>query len=384
MSRRILYNVNIPRFFYTHRLPLALATQEAGYDVHVTTSDEDRPYVEKIIATGLPYHPLPLAQYGTSITGELRTLQATISLYRKLKPDLIHHVAIKPVLYGGIAARLTRVPAVVSAVSGLGMVFVGDSAKYRLIQRIAYPAFRLALGGQNTRMILQNPDDQQIFIQKRLIPAERTVLIRGSGVDMQAFTPQPEPAGLPIVLYAGRLLWQKGIREFVEAARMLQGVARFVVVGFVDANAPGTVPAEWLQAQADAGAIEWWGKRDDMPQVFARSHVVCLPSSYGEGVPKVLIEAAASGRALVATDVAGCREITQHERNGLLVPPDDLAALAAALRRLIENPAERQRMGAAGRQFAAAQFSLASVLDQTLAVYRQLLDQHSPDNQRTR
>lgn len=378
MPHRILYNVNIPRFFVSHRLPLALAAHAAGYDVHITTSDADQASVAKIVASGLPYHPLPLAQYGTSPLGELRTAYAMLQLYRQLKPHLVHHVAIKPVLYGGIAARLARVPAVVSAVSGLGMLFVSDATQYRVLRQLVSPAFRVALGGNNTRLILQNPDDRQHFIDHRLIPEPRTILIKGSGVDMQVFAPQPEPEGQPVVLYAGRLLWQKGVREFVEAAASLRGAARFVVVGFVDDNAPNAVPTAWLQAQADAGVIEWWGRRDDMPQVFAQAHIVCLPSTYGEGVPKVLIEAAACARPIVATDIPGCREITRHEYNGLLTPTGDPNALVAALRRLLADATLRRQMGANGRVLAETEFSLQHVINATLAVYTELLRQYAP------
>ncbi|MGJ3239411.1 MAG: glycosyltransferase family 4 protein [Anaerolineae bacterium] len=373
MTTRILYNVNIPRFFVSHRLPLALSAREAGYEVHIATSDADREQIAHITAHDLPFHPLPLAQHGTHPLTELGTLRAMVALYRHLQPDLVHHVSIKPVIYGGIASRLTGTPAVVGAMSGLGRVFSEQDRKSRLLRQVVRPLFKLALAHPNTSMIFQNPDDQRNFINMGLIAQERTVLIQGSGVDVDLFAPQPEREGVPVVLFAGRLMWQKGIREFVESAQALRGQARFVVVGYSEPTSPDAVPEAMLRAWADAGVIEWWGKRDDMPEVFAQSHIVCLPSSYGEGVPKVLIEASACARPIVTTDTPGCREIAHDGENGLLFPAHDVPALISALQRLIDAPDLRRAMGARGREIVCQGFSLADVTAQTLALYRQLL-----------
>lgn len=370
---RLLYAVNIPRFFVTHRLPLALAARDAGYEVHVATSAVDRENVARIQAHDLPFHPLPLSQHGTGPLTELRTLLALIALYRRLKPDLVHQVTIKPVLYGGIAAHLTGIPAVVSAMSGLGYVFINQSAKVRLIRALVQPVFRVALAGQQTRMIFQNPDDQQQFVNLNLISAARTVLIRGSGVDTARFQPQPEPDGQPVVLFAGRLMWKKGPGDFVAMAKRLHGQARFVVAGYAESTSPDMVSPQWLSGQAEAGWIEWIGKQDDMPAVFAQSHIVCLPSSYGEGVPKVLIEAAACARAIVTTDTPGCREIVKDGINGRLVPAGDVDALVTAVSSLIADRERRQQMGAAGRKIVLDDFTLTQVLEQTFELYDLLL-----------
>jgi glycosyltransferase involved in cell wall biosynthesis len=370
---KILYVVNIPRFFVSHRLPLALASQAHGYEVHVATADDDPEQVAKIQATGLPFHPLPLSQHGTSLLTEMRTLWALLRLYHTLKPDVVHHVSIKPVLYGGIAARITGIRALVSAMSGLGYVFIGDDRKRRVIRTIVKPLMRFALGGKRTRMIFQNPDDQARFVDLGMISASKSVLIRGSGVDVRQFVATPLPEGMPMVLFAGRLMWQKGLGLFVESARALRGQARFVVVGYTEKTSPDTVPLVQLQAWADEGIIEWWGKRDDMPQVFAQSHLVCLPSFYGEGVPKVLIEAAACARAIVTTDSAGCREIVRHGDNGILVPIHDQEALTQAIHALISNRDELMRMGQRGQAIVHADFSLDTVVKATLGVYGGLL-----------
>ena len=203
-------------------------------------------------------------------------------------------------------------------------------------------------------------------------------MIRGSGVDETVFFPRQENVSeLPAVLFAGRLLRQKGISEFVETARRLRGLARFQVAGYEEPTSPLNVSAGQLQAWAAEGLIEWLGARDDMPAVYAQSNIVCLPSTYGEGVPKVLIEAAACARACVTTDTPGCREIVRRGLNGLLVPPHDIDALTHAVKRLIENPGERMKMGAAGRQIVLESFTLRQVIDETLALYDDLLGSQS-------
>ena len=371
---RLLYVVNIPRFFLSHRLPLALAAREAGFDVHVATADADQAALRKIADSGLPCHPIQLRQHGLNPLLELRTLLQLRSLYRRLRPDLLHHVSIKPVLYGGIAARLSGCDKVVQALSGLGYVFVNRSAKARLLQSLSPPAFKLALGGAGTRTVFQNPDDRRLFVERGLVARGSTLVIRGSGVDENRFHPVEEnPSELPVVLFAGRLLMQKGIGDFVEAARRLRGRARFQVAGYEEATSPLNVSSARLRAWEAEGLIEWLGAREDMPAVYANCNIVCLPSTYGEGVPKVLIEAAACARACVASDTPGCREIARHGVNGLLAPPDDIDALTEALRRLIENPALRKKMGAAGRQIVLEGFTLRQVVDETLALYKALL-----------
>lgn len=374
MNARLLYVVNIPRFFYTHRLPLALAARAAGYDVHVATSDADAANVARIQQAGLPFHPLPLAQHGTNPWMELRTLAALIALYRRLRPQIVHLVSIKPVIYGGLAARLTGVPAVVGAMSGLGYAFIGDDLRRRVIRMGALPLMRLALGGRNARMVFQNPDDQARLIALGVLPPQKALLIKGSGVDEARFQPQPEAPGLPVVLFAGRLMAQKGLLAFVEAARRLRGRARFVVVGIAEPTNPGAISPERVAAWAQEGLIEWWGQRDDMPDVIAQAHIVALPSVYGEGVPRILIEAAACARPIVTTDTPGCREIVRHEDNGLLVPPHDTTALVCALERLLTDTPLRQQLGQRGRERVLAEFTLQRVNDQMLALYAELLN----------
>ncbi len=375
---RLLFVVNIPRFFLSHRLPLALAARQAGFDVQVATSDSDPAALVRIAEHGIPCHPIRLRQHGLNPLLELRTLLALWALYRDIKPDLLHHVSIKPVIYGGIAAKFSGCDQVVQAMSGLGYIFVNASPKAKLLNILCQPAFKLALAGDNTRTIFQNPDDRQLFVERGLAARHKTLVIRGSGVDEDVFRPREENQDeLPVVLFAGRLLMQKGIGDFVELARRLRGRARFQVAGYEESTSPLNVSAAQLRSWESEGLIEWLGARYDMPLVYAESNIVCLPSTYGEGVPKVLIEAASCARACVTTDTPGCREIVRDGVNGLLVPPNDIAALTQAVRHLIDNPAERMKMGAAGRQIVLEGFTLRQVVDETLSLYKSLLESES-------
>lgn len=368
----LLYVINDTAFFLSHRLPLAAAARKSGWDVHVATPQKDA--AATLAGYGFQHHLIPLTRRGMNPIQEAGTIQALLRLYRQLQPDLVHHLTIKPVLYGGTAARRAKVPAVVHAVTGLGYVFVAPGPTTALLRTGIRRWYKLALSHPNQRVIFQNPDNLRMFVEEGLVAPPQAVLIRGSGVDVDAFRPGPEDPGPPCVVLATRMLWDKGVAEYVEAARQLRAEgcgATFVLVGNTDPGNPSAIPRETLEGWDREGAVRWWGFRSDMAEVFARAHVVCLPS-YGEGVPKVLLEAAACGRPLVASDTPGCREIVRDGETGLLVPPRDAPALAAALRRLVGDPALRLRMGRAGRRLVETDFSQDHVVDRTLAVYREL------------
>ena len=370
---RLLFTVNDAGFFLSHRLPIARAAAAAGYEVHVATAPG--PGVARVQDEGLTHHAVPLSRRGLNPLAELRALWSLTRLYRRLRPDLIHHVTIKPVLLGGVAARLAGAPAVISAVSGLGYVFITRGWRAAVLRGAIKTGYRLALKRPGARVIFQNPDDRRKFLDQSLVERDAEVLIKGSGVDTARFAPSPEPDGPPLVVLPARMLRDKGVGEFVEAARTLRGEgvqARFALVGDSDPGNPTAIPEARLRAWQDDGIVEWWGHRADMPAVLAQAHIVCLPS-YREGLPKSLIEAAACARAIVSCDVPGCREIARRDENALLVPPRRAAALAEALRRLIGDADLRRRLGARGRALAEAEFSLERVIAQTLALYTALL-----------
>jgi len=237
-------------------------------------------------------------------------------------------------------------------------------------------AYRSAFLARNTIGIFQNPEDLKLFIDAGIVKSEKAVLIRGSGVDTSSFIPLPEPEGVPVILLASRMLWDKGVGVFVDAVRQLRKDGencRAVLVGSPDPENPASIPEETLHRWHTEGIVKWWGYRDDMPEVLSETHIVALPTTYGEGVPKVLIEAASSGRAIVATCVPGCREIVRHNINGLLVPPHDSKALAEAIKKLIKDQELRTIMGTRGRKIAEAEFSEEIVVRKTMEVYKNII-----------
>lgn len=374
---RLLFVVNVDWFFLSHRLPIARQALAQGFEVHIATTLTHGH--DELVAHGLVVHPIQLQRGSSGLGSAVRAFRDMLAVMRRTRPDIVHLVTIQPVLLGGIAARLARVPAMVAAISGLGFVFLARgwrAAARRVAIRLLY---RLALGHPNSKVIFQNENDRQTVSQLAGLADVSSVLIRGSGVSLDAFQPSPLPEGPPVVMLAARLLSDKGVREFVDAARALrrqvptdQLAPRFVLVGDTDADNPASLARAELERWQAEGVVELWGQRDDMPAVLAQATVVVLPS-YREGLPKVLIEAAAAGRPVVTTDVPGCRDAITPGVTGLLVPPKNAAALAEAIHTLLRDRDRCARMGAAGRVLAEQAFDVNRVVAQHLAVYRGLL-----------
>jgi glycosyltransferase involved in cell wall biosynthesis len=364
-------------YFMWHRLPIARAARDAGHQV-LAVAAEEHGYGARIRAEGFRFIRIPVVRGSMNLSDELAAMRELLSIYRHESPDLVHHVSVKPVIYGSIAARIVGVPVIINALTGQGYLSGAGGIKGTLLRGAAHVAFRAALGGRRTRAIFENPDDLEAFVKRGLIPRHRAVLIRGSGVDPERFSPSPEPTGVPVVLFAARLLWSKGLGDLVEAVGSLRGrgiEVRLVIVGVPDRQNPDSIPEAVLQGWVKKGIAEWWGHRDDMPAVFRVVNIVALPSVYGEGVPVVLLEAAAAARAIVTTDTPGCREIVRDGVNGRLVPPNDKLSLADALSELLHFPELRARMAAAGREIASQEFSNAIVVRRTMQLYDQLLDE---------
>jgi len=385
VTRRLLFVVNETYFFMTHRLPIAHAMAATGWEVHVAAPDDhvwapEGFSVETLEEAGFRYHPVSLSRRGRNPFQELRTLLALWRLIRRLKPDLIHLLTIKPIIYGGIAARLSGVRAMVCTITGLGQLFVETGPGSAMLRFLITTLYRFALAHPNARTIVQNSHDGDVLIRAGAADPDRVRLIRGSGVNLDEFTPSDPPQGTALVILPARLIWEKGVSEFVAAADILkqQGlVARFALVGDTRKSNPRAVPSTQIEEWVAAGIVEWWGRRTDMPNVLSEAAIVCLPSTYGEGVPKVLIEAAAVARPIVATDIPGCREIVRDGENGLLVPPSDPPALADAIFRLATDRELRARMGRRGREIAESEFAEALVVQQTLAVYNEVAPANS-------
>lgn len=378
--KKIIYLVAEDWYFCSHRLPIARAARDAGFEVVVATRvNQHADFIEQ---EGFRLIPLQMRRRSKNPIRELGAVLEIINIYRRDRPDIVHHVALKPVLYGALAARFTGVSAVVNALAGLGYVFSSSQTRAKILKLFVRAAFRALLNRQNSVVLLQNPDDRRMLIESKTIFPERTALISGSGVNTVRFKLSQEPEDGPVlVTLVARMLRDKGILEFVEASKLLkqQGIQfRAVLVGTPDPDNPTSIPVSQLEAWQAEGLVEWWGQNDDIPGVWAQSHISVLPSSYGEGVPMSLIEAAACGRPIITTDMPGCREIVKHEKNGLLVPIKDPKALADAICRLIEDPGLRRQMGQEGRKLVEKEFAESIVVTQTLNLYQTMLGEQWP------
>ncbi len=367
---RLLIVVNVPWFFVMHRLPIALMARSRGVDVHIACGEgEGR---EGIEAAGLPFHRLPLTRAPFAPWSDARTVAALVRLYRELQPDVVHHVTLKPVILGSIAARISGVTGVINAFAGLGHAFGGVSSAARLRRRAIERLIAISLKLPRQKAVFENHDDRDLLIEGGSVTREASLVIAGVGVDTKEFFASAEPPAPVCVLMASRMLRAKGVQYFVDAARRLKirGVAaRFLLVGAPDPFNPGSITEDELTAWSREGIVEWLGFRRDMPQVVRDAHIVCLPTYYREGVPRILLEGAASGRPLVTTNMPGCRDIVRHGINGLVVPPRDVEALEMALEKLIVDAGLRTRLGAAGRIIAEQQFGLPLVLEQFWELY---------------
>ncbi len=373
---KIILFANTDWYLYNFRRSLALALQEAGYELLLISPPG--PYGEKLRALGLRWEPLPMDRRSLNPLREAVLLLHLWRLFRRERPALVHGFTIKCAVYGSLAARLARVPARVNAVAGMGYVFTSEELKARLLRPLVRSLMHVALDGRNARLILQNPDDVALFERAGFVDRAHIRLIQGSGVDCSRFlaNDRVRAPDKPLrVLLAARLLWDKGVAEFVAAARQLQAQGRpieFLLAGDPDPGNPAAVPEADLQAWVAEGVLQWLGHVDDMPALFASVDVVVLPS-YREGLPKGLIEAAACALPLVTTDVPGCREVVSDGVDGLLVPPRNAEALAAAIARLQDDPGLAQRLGTAARVKALGQFEECIVVANTMAVYAELL-----------
>ena len=371
-GRKIVYLVSEDWYFCSHRLPLGIAAQEAGAEVIVATRVND--HRAQIEAAGLRIAPIEMQRSGTNPLTDLSTIQQIIELYRREKPDLVHHVALKPILYGGYAAKRAGVPAIVNAVAGMGFIFISNSLFARTARPLIARAQRALMNRANTRTILQNPDDVEMYTQRIGVSPNRLTIIPGAGVDIDQFTVVPEPFAVPTAVCVSRMLRDKGIHELVAATRLLhaKGVeVRVRLVGPTDDN-PASIPRAILAEWNREGVVEVVGPSEDIAGEYARAHIAVLPS-YREGLPKSLLEAAACGRPMVATDAPGCREVCIDGETGLRVPARTIEPLADALERLVLDPALRQRLGENARHRAETIFAEKIINAQTLALYEEML-----------
>jgi len=372
---KLLFLVAEDWYFCSHRLPLAVAAVKAGYEVFIATRTNR--HAEVITSAGLTLIPLQrMRRSGAHPLQELAALAELWRIYRREKPDLVHHVGLKPVIYGSLVALVLGVRNVVNALAGLGFVFSSERLFAKVLRPVIKCIFSFLLKRRNFRVIVQNEHDFEVLTQGVGIASGDVRLIRGAGVDLRLYKEQPPSVQPPLVVLIARMLWDKGVGDFVEAATKIRAMgmnARFALVGIPDPENPSSVPEQQLRTWHDSGNIEWWGYRADIPAVLSMASISCLPTYYGEGVPKALIEAMASSRVIVTTDISGCRELIAKGRNGILVAPRDVLALSAALVALILDPERCRQMGIAGRQMVEQSLSLNQVLKETLELYAELV-----------
>lgn len=371
---KLLYLVTEDWYFWSHRLPMARAAQRAGFAVGVATRVAE--HGERIRAAGFALHPLRWRRGSSGVLSSLAAIAEIRRLYRRERPLIVHHVALKPAVLGSIAALLAGVPAVVNAVTGFGFVASSPSLRARLLRRPVSLVLAHLVERANSRVIVQNEDDRRLLIALNPAAAPRIAVIRGSGIDLARFAPAPEPPAPPVVAgFAGRLLADKGIATLVEAQQLLRRrglVLRLKIAGTPDPENPSSIDAATLARWRELPGIDWLGQVEDVRELWRLCHIAVLPSRR-EGLPKSLLEAAAMARPLVATDVPGCREIAREGENALLVPPDDAEALARALERLASDAALRRRFGAASRALVESDLAEDAVGAATVALYRALL-----------
>ncbi len=366
---KLLYVITEDWFFTSHFLERAVAAKASGYDVAVAT--RQRGDASRIESHGIKVIPIEFSRHGLNPIREYSTVRQLRRAIRAFDPDIIHNIALKPVALGTLAARMCRVRNIVNAPVGMGYIFSSQDRKAKILRPFLRQIFRVLLNPRGSRVIIENHDDFESLVSSHFVRRSDLVLIKGAGVDTDVFVPTPETSGPIVISLIARMLRDKGVVEFVDAARRIVKTsrdARFQLIGDIDSGNPTTLRRAQLEQWDREGIVNWRGHVNDIPAVISGSHIICLPS-YREGLPKSLIEALAAGRPVVTTNVPGCREVVTHELNGLLVEPRDSGALADALQRLIADKELRIKFGAAGRILAEQEFSATHINRQTLDVY---------------
>lgn len=362
---------NTDWYLYNFRLAYAEFLQQQGWEVVFISPNGE--HAQKLLAAGFRHIPFEFSRKGINPIQEKETISGIRALYEAEKPDLVHHFTIKCVIYGSLAAKETGITSIVNSITGLGYMFLSNKPHVKVIREVVKHLYKKAL--DDSQVIFENPDDRKLFLEMGLLNEENSNVVLGTGIDTERFVPEPPTNSIPLTILPARMIWDKGIKEFVEAAQMIheEGVnARFALIGSNDTGNPTCIPFDQLTQWQKEGNVEWWGWQDDVPTVISMSHIVCLPS-YREGLPKILIEAASCGRPIVTTDVPGCREVVKDDYNGYLVPEKNAKALKDALLKLINDPEKRLEMGKASRELAIEKFSNEIVNNGIYTVYQKAL-----------
>ena len=375
MQKKLFIVVNQDWFFLSHRLPIGVAAKDAGYDVTIVS--EDTGVSGKIREAGLKTINLPINKAGTNIKDEIKTFFFLYKLFKREKPDIVHLVGLKTMLWGSLACRLAGVKAMVSAVCGLGVLFDEEHA-HSFMTRSILKVMRITHKKKCLAVIFQNNDDKAIFLNAKIMKEEQCAFTNGSGINLQNYDYTPEPTNGPIkIIFTARMVEDKGTMVLIEAAKKLEpeykGKVQFLLCGGLDTN-PNGITKEMLESRCGGDYIQWLGHRKDVLELLKQSHIMSFPSWYREGLPKSVIEAEAIGRPVVTTDSVGCRDTIIDGKNGFMIPIKDSDALAAALKKLIDNPTLRQEMGRNAREFAVSKFDIKDVVKVHLDVYKNIME----------
>ena len=374
MKKKLFIVVNQDWFFLSHRLPIGMAAKETGYDVTIVS--EDTGVSDKIREAGLNTINLPINKAGTNIKDEIKTFFFLYKLFRREKPDIVHLVGLKTMLWGSLACRLAGVKAMVSAVCGLGVLFDEEHA-YSFMTRSILKVLRVTHNKKRLSVIFQNNDDKAIFLNAKIMKEKQCAFTNGSGINLQNYDYTPEPIDGPIkVIFTARMVEDKGTLILIDAAKKLEteykGKVQFLLCGGLDTN-PNGITKEMLESRCDGEYIQWLGHRKDALELLKQSHIMAFPSWYREGLPKSVIEAEAIGRPVVTTNSVGCRDTVIDGKNGYMIPIKNSDALTMALKKLIDNPELRQTMGKNAREFAVSKFDINDVVKVHMDVYDNIL-----------
>ena len=373
-NAKLLFIINNSNFFLSHRLPVALAAKRSGFEVHIAAPHNNAE--DKILKEGFYFHPVRIYRSSINPFKEILSFCDLYRLQKKLNPNIVHLVTIKPVIYGGISAQFAKVKNIVAAIPGLGSAFRENGFKGWLLWKVISCLYKAALHKENVTVIFQNGDDKKVITELCKLSEDKTTLIPGSGVNLKEYQFLPEQEGAPVLIMASRLLKDKGVSEFINAAKILKnrGVsAEFWLAGEIDPENPTSITVNELNEWKKEGIVKILGFRSDIAALFSKSNIVIFPSSYREGLPKVLVEAAACGRAVITTDAPGSRDAIIPDKTGLLVPVRNAVAVADAAEYLINNPEIRKAFGKAGREFAEQVFDIENIVEEHLKIYRKLI-----------
>lgn len=372
MKKKVVFIINVDWYLMLHWLDRIEAIRDDGYEVILITRFTDKENIQRLESAGFKCHELELIRKSVNPILEAKNFLRIYSLIEELSPDIVHAVTVKPIAYAGLVCKLLRIP-FIGSITGLGRVFSGTGVSIGVLRIVVKYLYRRVFKNRHSLALFENFEDQTVFINNKIVTSESSQVIAGAGVDLEKFLfCEQYPQGTPVVLFAARMIAEKGIYDFIDAIENLkaQGIpVRAKVAGILDLDALNRVQESKLKEWHSRGVVEWLGQCDNMPELLRSSNVVVLPTKYGEGIPRVLIEAAAVGRPIVATDVAGCREIVKDEYNGFLVPVGDVKQISSAIQKIILSKEKQSQFGRNGRKLVLKTFTKEKIIAQTMTAY---------------